>query len=492
MHVLKNYDFSNWSNPYETFKRKELGRRLAGAQRLIERENIPVLIIIDGWESSGKGYIINDLIRELNPRSYKVSVFENPNDEEKSRPFLWRFWEKIPSKGNFALFDRSFYFKVMNDLNISSEELERDIADIASIEKELADDGTLVLKFFLHQKKQTQQKRIEELQKDQNRAFMVSERDEEQSKHYAKYLDHFDQILERSNVGFSQWHIISTEDKKSASKKIMGMTLDLLYEGIDQRNGLKSGGMRYLRTFETSKKPLDNLDGTLALTKKEYGIKKDKLQKEAQELTYQLYLKKIPAVIVFEGVDAAGKGGAIKRLTRMMDPRGYEVVPISAPNETENQYHYLWRFYQKLPAKGNLAIFDRSWYGRVMVERVEGFATVDEWDRAYEEINQMEKHLSHFGALILKFFIYIDKDEQLSRFESREAEPGKVYKLTEEDWRNRKKWDEYIEAMNEMLVRTDTDHAPWTIVEGNDKRYARIKVLQEFVVQAKKSLNEQK
>lgn len=488
--MLKDFDFNESRNPYAGFKRKELGERLARAQRLIKNLNIPVLIIVDGWESSGKGYVIKDLIRELNPKSYKVSVFETPTAEEEARPFLWRFLEKIPSKGNMAIFDRSFYFNLLNDLSIENGELQQGIEDISIIEKQLLDDNVIIIKFFLHQKEKTQQGRIDTLKNDVDKAFMVGERDEEQYKHYADYLDHFDVILEKSNFPFSKWHIVSTEEKKAASEKILGMSIDLIYEGIDRILGQKNGGIRYARNYIPSQKPLEKIDLGLTLTEEEYDKRKDALQIEAQRIAFQLYTKGIPTILVFEGVDAAGKGGAIERLTREMDPRGYEVITTSAPNELEQQYHYLWRFYRNFPKKGDIKIFDRSWYGRVLVERVEGFATEKEWDRAYEEINQMETQLTKFGTLVFKFFLYIDKEEQLKRFKDRENEPDKVYKLTDEDWRNREKWDEYIAAMNEMLDRTSTPQAPWNIVAGMDKKYARINVLETFIEQATKKLNE--
>lgn len=487
--MIKEYDFDGFENPYSKFKRKELGERLARAQRLIGNLSIPVLIIVEGWESSGKGYVIKDLVRELNAKHFKVSVFENPTEEEQRRPFLWRFWNEIPGKGDMAIFDRSFYFKLFNDLTIEDEELEQNIKEISSIEKQLLDDRTIIIKFFLHQKEETQQKRIDELKKDPYRSFMISERDENQYDHYNQYLDHFDSILEKSDFTFSKWQVISSEDKKDASEKALGMAIDLIHQGIDRIMGMQNGGLRKeLRDYSPKEAPLDNLNLNLKLDDKEYDKRKDELQIEAQKLAFQLYTKGIPTVLVFEGVDAAGKGGAIDRLTREMDPRGYEVVTTSAPSELEKNHHYLWRFYKNFPKKGDMKIFDRSWYGRVMVERVEGLAETEEWDRAYDEINQMEKHLHNFGTLVLKFFIYIDKDEQLKRFKARETEPDKVYKLTDEDWRNRKKWDEYIDAMNEMLVRTNTEFAPWTIVEGQQKKFARIKVLETFIEEAGKIL----
>lgn len=489
--MLKKYNFKEVNNPYAGFKRKDLGERLARAQRLVQNLDIPVLIIVDGWESSGKGYVIKDLVRELNPKSYKVSVFETPTEEENARPFLWRFWENIPKKGDIAIFDRSFYFKLLNDLTIDKQELEQGIQDISLIEKELLDDKAIILKFFLHQKGKTQQKRIDELKKDPYREFMISERDEDQYERYDDYLEHFDYVLEKSDFPFSKWHLVSTEDKKAASEQILGMSIDLIYQGIDRIMGMKNGGVRHFREYAATEKPLEKIDLTLSMSDKEYDKRKDALQLEVQQLAFQLYTKGIPTVVVFEGVDAAGKGGAIERLTREMDPRGYEVITTSAPNKLEEQYHYLWRFYKNFPKKGDIKIFDRSWYGRVMVERVEGFATVEEWDRAYEEINQMEAQWVNFGTLVLKFFLYIDKEEQLKRFKDRENEPDKVYKLTNEDWRNREKWDEYINAMNEMLVRTNTPEVPWTIVSGKDKKYARIQVLETFIAQAKKIIDEQ-
>ncbi|WP_277630519.1 phosphate:AMP phosphotransferase [Atopococcus tabaci] len=489
--MLKEYDFSKFENPYSDFKRKELGERLARAQRLVQNLDIPVLIIVDGWESSGKGYVIKDLVRELNPKTYKVSVFERPTEEEEARPFLWRFWEKTPQKGSMAIFDRSFYFKLLNDPTIQDDELEKNIQDISSIEKQLLDDNAIIIKFFLHQTEKTQQKRIDELQKDEYRSFMISERDEDQYKNYDTYLKHFDEILKKSDFTFSKWHILSTEDLKAASEKALGTTIDLIHEGIDRIMGMKNGGVqRFYRETIPSEKPLQDVDLNLHLSDKEYEKQKDELQLEAQRLAFKLYTSGIPTVLVFEGVDAAGKGGAIERLTRQMDPRGYEVITTSAPSDYEAQHHYLWRFYRNFPKKGDIKIFDRSWYGRVMVERVEQFATVEEWERAYEEINQMEQHLHNFGTLVLKFFLYIDKDEQLERFKDRQEEADKIYKITEEDWRNREKWDDYIEAMDEMLVRTDTSEAPWVIVEAQDKKYARIKVLKEFIYHAKKALKQ--
>jgi polyphosphate kinase 2 (PPK2 family) len=233
---------------------------------------------------------------------------------------------------------------------------------------------------------------------------------------------------------------------------------------------------------------LDRFDLTKALSREEYETKLGKRQGELRDLEYQIYRRRIPVVIAFEGWDAAGKGGNIRRLTQKLDPRGYEVVPVSAPSDTEKAHHYLWRFWTHMPKGGHITIFDRTWYGRVLVERVEGFCTPEDWQRAYHEINEMEEHLAGFGAVIVKFWLHIDRAEQIRRFRERERLEYKQWKITPEDWRNREKWDLYHAAVDEMLVRTSTAHAPWTVVEANCKFFGRIKVLDTVIAAMKQRL----
>lgn len=226
---------------------------------------------------------------------------------------------------------------------------------------------------------------------------------------------------------------------------------------------------------------LDTIDLNLALDKDTYQEELIKYQVALHDLGYQVYVQKRPVVMVFEGWDAGGKGGAIKRVTEKLDPRGYAVYSIAAPQGEDAIRHYLYRFWRRLPESGQIAIFDRSWYGRVMVERIEGFCTESDWRRAFREINQFERQLVDFGTILFKFWIHISKEEQLARFESRANDPLRKWKLTEEDWRNREKWDIYKVAVDEMLLKTSTITAPWTIVEGNDKYYARVKTLRTLV-----------
>ncbi|MDO5017791.1 MAG: hypothetical protein Q4E02_00670 [Lagierella massiliensis] len=475
---------------YKNFSRKELGVRLARLMRVAQSEEIPVLIIIDGFESSGKGFVINDLVKELNPKYYDVNVFDKPSKEENKYPFITRFWNKIPRKGHTKVFDRSFYFEVMSDLNMSEEETRRRVDYISYIEKMLYDDYAVIVKVFLNISKETQKETIEEHLNSPYNAFYVDKIDIEQNKNYEEYKKHITDVLTESNFDFAPWNIVDSTDRKLASKDVLGLVIEELAKGIERVSTKREEGVRINRDYEPINKPLEKLDMDKSLSKQEYDKVLKDLQKEASDISNRLYINGISSVLVFEGVDAAGKDGAIKRLVKKMDPRLYRVHSISAPDETENSYNYLWRFYKKLPEDGFMAIFSRSWYGRVMVERIEGFAQDNEWERAYDEILNMERQLYNHGTLVLKFFVVIDKDTQLERFEAREKDPDKQYKITEEDWRNREKWDEYILAMNEMLDRTDIDYAPWIIVEGNNKRYARVKVLREFIKHGIKRLQE--
>ncbi len=480
--MLKGYDFDGFPGKYAEQKTSELGEELARLQRKLIDAGIPVMVIIEGWEGAGHEYIINDLIRELNPRNYHVKEYDYSSRFATDKPFMWEYWQLLPKKGDMSILDRSYYFNLLSDLKLDKKDLKKSKGLIKVFEKQLTDDNMLILKFFLHIKKKTLQERIAELKGDRNRAFFVTEIDEKQCKDYKEYRENFENILKKTDFGFARWNVISSQDLKDAAKEVIGKTI----EEINKK--LKFVEKQKAEVFERKPydgpKPLDDVDLTLSVDDAVYDNEIDKLQERAQELTYALYNKKIPTILVFEGMDAAGKGGAIERLTRIMDARFYDVVPIAAPREPERSYHYLWRFYREFPSGGKMAVFDRSWYGRVMVERIEGFVSEREWSRAYDEINEMEEQLCGGGALVVKFFLAIDKDEQLKRFKDRESDLDKVYKITDEDWRNRSKWDLYIEAMNEMLVKTNTKCAPWVIVEGNDKKFARLKVLREFILRA--------
>lgn len=480
--MIKDFDFKDVDNTYSNFKTKDLAEQLAVLQRQCTYMKIPVMIIVDGFESAGKGAVINDLVRELDTKHFIVHVFESLRYEDLVRPYTWRLWTRIPPRGDFAVFDRSHYHQVKMNADQSKEEIDKQLEHLLDVEDTLMNDGMIILKFFLNITEETQTERLKVLEKDEDRDFLVDDFDRKENKNFKKYFKHYDYILEETNTFRAPWHIVSGENIKEASKCVLGLSIKEIQKGIDYLLGLKETGDIFVRDYQKNPTHLQELRTDLMLSKDKYDKKIDELQEEVQQLGYRLFKHKIPSVIVFEGMDAAGKGGAIKRLTKPIDPRGYRVNPTSAPSETENNRHYLWRFYMNFPKKGRMTIFDRSWYGRVMVERVEGFADIQEWERAYDEINAMEKELADFNTLVVKYFIYIDKEEQLERFKSRQKE--KPYKLTDEDWRNREKWDQYVEAMNEMIDRTNTKEAPWVLIEGNDKKYARIKILEDFIQRA--------
>lgn len=478
--MILDYDFENTKNAYSDIKTKEMKLYLADLQQECNLRNIPVIIIVEGWESSGKGYILNELTERLDTKSYRVKVFD-PKDKE-NYIFTKSYWSNLPAKGNFAIYNRSSYNKLFLKLDRDQETTDRKISYLLQTEDTLINDETIIIKFFINISKETQRKHIETLAYDEYRDFMVTDNDVYQNLYYDKYANHIDKILEKSSTKQAPWHIINGENLKDARKFVIGTCMDIIRAKLEE--------VKEEEPKKRSYKPIDilgqiDMDKSVSLDKYEKEI--EELQQEAGNLAYKLYVNKIPSIIVFEGVDAAGKGGAIRRLTRLIDARSYEVNPTSAPSDAEKDHHYLWRFYSNFPSKGKISIFDRSWYGRLMVERVEAFASTSEWERAYDEINAMEKELTDSGVILIKYFLTIDKDEQLKRFKDRQRD--KPYKLTEEDWRNRDKWDENMLAMNEMLDRTSTSYAPWDIIEGNQKEYARLEVLKIFIEEAKKALS---
>ncbi|WP_370890739.1 hypothetical protein [Janibacter sp. GXQ6167] len=465
-------------------KRGALKTRLAGLQRRCEEAGIPVLVQIDGWESSGKGYVLTHLLRDLDPRATSVHVFEEINEEDRRYPPSWRYWRAIPADGEIAVFDRSVYTALMNRLDLDETDDEARLAAFAATERALTDAGMVVVKVFLDIERAEQARRIKEYSSDE-REVLIGKRDRWQNKRYKALSKRFSDVLSRSNFPFAPWHIIDADDRKQASIEVLGVTCEAIEAALAARQTMAPAPPE--RAYGVPPSIVEQVDLTRALSDDDYDDVLGDLQREAGALAYRLADAQIATVLVFEGMDAAGKGGAIRRLVKRIDPRLLSLNPTAAPSDMAKEHHYLWRFYNNLPARGQIAVFDRSWYGRVMVERVEGFAEVAEWDRSYGEINAMEKEFTDDGGLLLKFFLYIDPDEQLARFEARERD--KPWKLTEEDWRNREKWDEYVEAVDEMLGRTSPANAPWTVVAGNDKQYARVEVLRTFIAAASEALD---
>ena len=436
--------------------------------------------------------MISRLIQPLDPRGFKVFTIQAENEEEHMHPFLWRFWTKTPAKGRMHIFDRSWYRRVITeqmDAPMDQKRLDAAYHQILSFEEQLSADGTLIIKFFLHISADEQEKRLKKLERSSETKWRVTKADWKHFKQYKAYLPMYDHMLEQTDMSWAPWHVIEATDREYAAVKVMTIVAGMIEGRLNEENAKESRSHLAERaqeelpgTEETMRTTvLDGVDVSLTMTKEDYKKRLSVLQKELTRLQNEMYLKRIPVVVALEGWDAAGKGGAIKRLTEPLDPRGYEVVPTAAPNDIEKAHHYLWRFWRAMPKDGHMTIFDRTWYGRVMVERIEGFCSQAEWRRAYREINQMEQNLTDHGVIVLKFWLQIDKDEQERRFNERMEDPEKQWKITDEDWRNREKWNAYVKAVDEMILRTSTTYAPWTIVEADSKYYARIKILETVV-----------
>ncbi|HCD45393.1 MAG TPA: phosphate--AMP phosphotransferase, partial [Lachnoclostridium sp.] len=369
------------------------------------------------------------------------------------------------------------------ELKMPETDMPEAFHDIQSFERQLTDDGMVIIKLFLYISKEEQKKRFNRLESSKETSWRVTKEDWRRNKEYGRYLEISEEMLERTDMDYAPWTIIEATDRDFASAKIMTHVADCLEDALKQRElrGERKEKESPVRSEKFQNGVLSGVDLSKTMTKEAYKKEINRLEEKLESLHSQIYRLRIPVVLGFEGWDAAGKGGAIKRLTSHLDPRGYKVYPTSAPNDLERVHHYLWRFWNHVPKAGHIAIFDRTWYGRVLVERIEGFCSEAEWKQAYQEINEMENHLANAGAVVIKFWLHIDKDEQEKRFKEREENPSKQWKITEEDWRNREKWDQYESAVNEMLVRTSTTYAPWVVVEGNCKYYARIKVLKTVV-----------
>ena len=504
----------------EEYKEKmpQLEAEIGRLQRECKALGIPIMIVFEGFGASGKGLQIGRLIQSMDPRGFEVHPIKNETEEERMHPFMWRFWTKTPARGRIAIYDGSWYRRVLIDRfekRTKNKDLTAAFHSINSFEEQLAEDGNLIIKLLLDIDKKEQKKRFDKLEKNKETAWRVTQGDKERNLHYDEYATMMEDMLFKTDTDYAPWTIIESMDKRFATLKIYTTVIKAMADQIEKVQKEKAekaakklaeaegteGGKTDI-VAEIAKKAdeemkdlqvsiLSKTDLSLHYTREEYKEKLDKLQKKMEKLHGELYRRRIPVVLGFEGWDAGGKGGAIKRLTERMDARGYVVNPTASPNDIEKAHHYLWRFWRAMPKDGHVAIFDRTWYGRVMVERIEGFCTTEEWKRAYKEINDMEKDLYDAGAIVIKFWMHIDKDEQERRFRERQENPEKHWKITDEDWRNREKWDQYEDAVNEMLMRTSTDYAPWVVVEGNDKYYARVKVLRTVVEAIEARLKEE-
>ena len=459
----------------------ELRAALLDAQfDLKENGKIPVIVLVSGQDGAGKGETINILYEWMDPRFISTLAFSAPTDEERSRPFMWRYWRALPPKGRVGIFAGSWYSSPIHDRldgGMSKAGMDARIDQINRFEAMLVNEGALVLKFWFHLTKDGQKRRLKSLEKDPKTAWRVTKWNWERLKTYDKLQNVVGHVLRMTNTPWAPWIIIEGEDDRYRSL----MTGKILLEAI--RHRLDNVGMQTtpvappIRVNIDGRNVLSELNLNKKLTDKEYDDQLSRWQGKLSELVRDTRFKGRSVVCAFEGADAAGKGGAIRRIAASMDARDYQIVPVAAPTEEERAQPYMWRFWRHIPRNGRVTIFDRTWYGRVLVERVEGYCAEADWLRAYSEINDFEHELSEAGTIVCKFWLQVSQEEQLKRFKERQKIEFKRFKITEEDWRNREKWNAYQQAICDMVDHTSTGTAPWTLVEANDKGYARVKIL---------------
>lgn len=465
-----------------------LETRLMSLQQDIRALNIPVAIVFEGWDKAGKATMLGELLEGLDPRGYQVHVMGGPTGEEKRYPPARRYWTAMPAQGHISLFLGSWYGEVstacLRDKGVRKP-TEDQYAQIAQMESQLICDGTLLIKLFFNISKKEQKRRQKALASNRATRWRVTREDLRQNERYEEMMQLFDAMMAHTHFDGALWHVLRSDDKRAVKRQLYEIVIDAFEKAIAGRKSndrqWDTPTLPHVKSIPTSPIPSLSSFVTNQPTNPDYKEAIDQAQKKLRKLHGELYQRQIPLVLCFEGWDAAGKGGCIRRLTSALDPRGFQVIPIAAPTPEEKSHHHLWRFWKTLPKDGHIAIFDRSWYGRVMVERIEGFCTEHQWRRAYEEMNQFEHELYAHGAVIRKFWLQIDNGEQLRRFESRQETPEKQWKITDEDWRNRDKWPQYEQTVNEMLQRTHTDYAPWVVVEADNKRFARLKVLNTVI-----------
>lgn len=469
------------------------GIKLGELQRACRAAGIPILILFEGWRGAKRNVIINHMMQQMDARGFRVYSASKMADEELDQPFFEPFWRQLPAKGSIAVYHRSWYY-LKNEYTFDHDEeqvknINTTYEHINAFEKQLTDDNYVILKFFVHISEKQLKENIKEATKTYGKGWNKSSAGDDDFVDYQRYSEIYEKMFIDTDKPNAPWHLIAGDDTRFAEVSIFDIIVQRLEGALAEAEARKQAVEQDVKTLKNeSYDALSKVDLSKSISKAEYKEKLEKYQEKLNILQYEMYKKGIPAVFGFEGWDAGGKGGAIRRLTAALDPLAYQVNPVASPNVVERMFHYLWRFWIHFPKRGEIAIFDRTWYGRVMVERIEGFAKQKEWSRAYAEINEMEAQWAEYGAVIAKFWLQIDKDEQYKRFKEREKNPDKEWKITDEDWRNREKWDAYEEAVNEMLIRTSTDHAPWIIVEGNDKYYARLKVLKTVIEMIEKRL----
>ena len=467
-----------------------LRNELLQAQFALRDAKIPMIIVMAGVEGSGKGEVVNRINSWMDTRGIETHVFKKETDEMRKRPFFWRFWKVMPPNGRINIFFGSWYTKpILNRMfaGLSDDELDEELRQVQFLENMLITDGAVIAKFWLHISKQEQYNRLKELEMNELTNWRVSVSDWKYHNNFDRFTKVSARAIRKTDTDVSPWQIVDAAQKRYRDLSVMEHLLNLMKKAVQQRN--EGPEAKPMQSKDRTAQILQEADLTNFTEPGEYSLEYEKLNHEIEYLAWQCYQKEISSVFVFEGWDAAGKGGVIRRLIASLDAKLYRVIQIAAPTDEEHSHHYLWRFWRHIPADGKITIYDRSWYGRVLVERVEGFANPSEWYRAYDEINDFEKQLADHGTIVVKFWLHVSSNEQLKRFKEREVIDYKRYKLTNEDWRNRGKRLEYEMAINDMVSKTDHPHARWHVIPAEDKNYARIEVMKTIRNELEKSLN---
>jgi polyphosphate:AMP phosphotransferase len=454
---------------------------LAAQTRVLERAEFPVILLSAGVDGGGKGEVTNRLLEWMDPRHVLVHAMGSPSDEERARPPMWRFWRALPPKGKTGVFFGSWYSTPVADRvyeRIRGAELSRLLAEITRFERMLVDEGALVVKIWLHLTKKAQKHRFESLEASPATSWRVTKRDWKDYARYERFREVNERALRETSTAEAPWTVVEASDRHYRDLTVGRTLLDAMVARLDHgpRKPLLRAAPVLAKALD-ARNVVEELDLTKSLTDVQYARKLPVLQGRLNTLTRHKRFKDIAVAVVFEGNDAAGKGGAVRRVTASLDARMYHVVPTAAPSEEERAHPYLWRFWRDVPEKGHFALFDRSWYGRVLVERVEGLAAEADWMRAYREILDFEESIARFGVVVVKVWLALSKAEQLARFRAREKTEFKNFKITPDDWRNRGKWPAYERAVCDMVDRTSVDAAPWHLIEADDKRWARVRVL---------------
>jgi polyphosphate:AMP phosphotransferase len=470
----------------ETFRKEAPAVRAAllEVQKRVATSDLAPLVLIAGAEGAGKGETMSLLLEWMDARGVESTVLWDATDEERERPEYWRYWRALPPRGKLGIFFGSWYTQPIVDRayrRIGAADFERAMRRVRDFERMLTYEGVPVLKYWLHLSKAAERKRIKQLEADPRARWRLSPNAWKYFKRYDEFREVSEEAVRLTSTGYAPWTVVESSDDEHRNLTVMTSVLNALQEAVDESDARRDEeAKRVAAPLPRARRAniLRRLDLSRTLSEKEYDARMDAAEADVGRLTRKLEAAGRSLILVCEGADAAGKGGAIRRVTRAMPPYAYRVIAIGAPTDEEQAHPYLWRFWRHLPRHGRVTIYDRSWYGRVLVERVEGFARPEEWRRAYTEINDFEDHLVDFGTILVKLWLAISPEEQLRRFKDRQTTPYKQYKITEEDWRNRAKWNAYETAACDMIERTSTGRAPWVLVEANDKHWARVKVLE--------------